>query len=77
MALAGYRLRCRVAGAGSATALARIMQTGIAIAVAAASWRWIEAPILRSGLRAFIGSGSGRLARSIAAAPCPRPAPSR
>jgi peptidoglycan/LPS O-acetylase OafA/YrhL len=57
-----------VAGAGSATALARIMQTGIAIAVAAASWRWIEAPILRSGLRAFISSGSSRLARSIGAA---------
>ena len=57
-----------VAGAGSATVPARIMQTGIAIAVAAASWRWIEEPILRCGLRAFISSGSGRLARSIAAA---------
>ena len=57
-----------MAGAGSATVLARTMQTGIAIAVAAASWRWIEAPILRSGLRAFISSGSGRLARPIAAA---------
>ncbi len=57
-----------MAGTGSATPMAPIVQTPIAIAVAAASWHWIEEPILRCGLRASISSGSDRLASSIAAA---------
>ena len=48
--------------------MSRIMQTVIAIAIAAASWRWIEEPILRRGLRAAVSSGFAQLAKSMAAA---------
>jgi peptidoglycan/LPS O-acetylase OafA/YrhL len=57
-----------LAGPGSATAAARTAQTAIAIAVAALSWRWIEEPVLRRGLRTVVSSCGARLASSIAAA---------
>jgi hypothetical protein len=40
----------------------------VAITLAAASWRWIEAPILRNGLGATLRSQRAMIARSIAAA---------
>ena len=57
-----------LAGPGSSTLAARTLQVAAAVTVAAASWRWIEEPIMRRGLRAVISSGSGRLARSVVAA---------
>ena len=57
-----------LAGPGSVSLAARAAQTAIAIAIAAASWHWIEEPILRRGLRSFIRSRSGRLTGSFAAA---------
>jgi peptidoglycan/LPS O-acetylase OafA/YrhL len=57
-----------LAGPGSASFMSRTMQTVIAIAIAAASWRWVEEPILRHGLRAVVSSGFARLAKSVAAA---------
>jgi peptidoglycan/LPS O-acetylase OafA/YrhL len=57
-----------LAGAGSQTAAARGAQTAIAITIAAASWHWIEEPILRNGLRNFIQASSYWLAGSLATA---------
>jgi peptidoglycan/LPS O-acetylase OafA/YrhL len=55
-------------GPGSPGLAARAAQTAVAITLAAASWHWIEEPILRCGLRAGISSCSARLAGSVAAA---------
>jgi hypothetical protein len=57
-----------LAGPRSQTAAAQLAQAAIAITLAAASWHWIEEPVLRNGLREFVRASSGRLAGSIAAA---------
>ncbi len=44
-------LGAALAGAGATSAWLWLLETGITIALAAASWRFVEAPILRDGLR--------------------------
>ncbi len=46
----------------------RTAETAVAITLAAATWRWIEAPILRNGLGATLRSQRAAIARSVAAA---------
>jgi peptidoglycan/LPS O-acetylase OafA/YrhL/lysophospholipase L1-like esterase len=56
------------AGSQSTTSGIRIAETAAAIMLAAASWRWVEAPILHHGLGATIRSQRAAIARSITAA---------
>ena len=57
------------AGAESTTFGVRAAETALTITLAAASWRWIEAPILRDGFGVTVRRQWGAIARSIAAAP--------
>ena len=56
------------AGSQSTTPGIRAAETAVTITLAAASWRWIEAPILRDGLRRTLGRHRAALARSVAVA---------
>ena len=54
-----------LAGRASDTAGARVVETAIPIALAAGSWRWIEEPILRRGLRVTVRARWQLLRRTI------------
>jgi len=56
------------AGAESTTLGVRAAETAMTITLAAASWRWIEAPILRDGFSATVRCQWALIAGSIAAA---------
>jgi len=47
-------LAAALAGSGPTSAWTWVIETGVTIALAAASWRFIETPILQNGLRATI-----------------------
>jgi hypothetical protein len=55
-------LAAALAGSGPTSAWAWVIETAITIALAAASWRFIETPILQNGLRATIRHWRQRLA---------------
>jgi peptidoglycan/LPS O-acetylase OafA/YrhL len=55
------------AGAESTTFGVRVAETAVTITLAAASWRWIEAPILRDGFGATVRRQWAVIAGSIAA----------
>jgi peptidoglycan/LPS O-acetylase OafA/YrhL len=55
-------LAAALAGSGPTSAWAWFIETGVTIALAAASWRFIETPILRNGLRATVRHWRQRLA---------------
>jgi peptidoglycan/LPS O-acetylase OafA/YrhL len=57
-----------LAGRASDTAGVRVIETAIPIALAAGSWRWIEEPILRSGLRVTVRARWQLLWRTIESA---------
>jgi peptidoglycan/LPS O-acetylase OafA/YrhL len=55
-------------GAQANTAGVRIAETVTAITLAAASWEWIEAPVMRDGLAATLRARGRAVARSVRAA---------
>ena len=55
-------LAAAIAGSGPTSAWAWFIETGVTIALAAASWRFIETPILQNGLRATLRNWRQRLA---------------
>jgi peptidoglycan/LPS O-acetylase OafA/YrhL len=55
-------------GAQAGTAGVRIAETVTAITLAAASWEWIEAPIMRDGLAVTLRAWGRAVARSVRAA---------
>jgi peptidoglycan/LPS O-acetylase OafA/YrhL len=55
-------LAAALAGSGPTSAWAWVIETGVTIALAAASWRFIETPILQNGLGATIRHWHQRLA---------------
>jgi peptidoglycan/LPS O-acetylase OafA/YrhL len=55
-------------GAQSTTFGVRLAETALAITLAAASWRWIEEPILHNGLAATLRTQRATISRSISAA---------
>ena len=55
-------LAAALAGSGPTSAWAWFIETGVTIALAAASWRFIETPILQNGLRATVRHWHQRLA---------------
>jgi len=54
-------LAAALAGSGPTSAWAWFIETGVTIALAAASWRFLETPILRNGLRATVRHWHQRL----------------
>jgi peptidoglycan/LPS O-acetylase OafA/YrhL len=54
-------LAAALAGSGPTSAWAWVIETGVTIALAAASWRFIETPILQNGLRTTIRHWRQRL----------------
>jgi peptidoglycan/LPS O-acetylase OafA/YrhL len=56
------------AGPGAGSGAAMLIQAGAAIGLAASSWRWIEEPVLRRGLRVTVRAGVAALKASAAAA---------
>jgi len=54
-------LAAALAGSGPTSAWVWVIETGVTIALAAASWRFIETPILRNGLHATIRHWRQRL----------------
>jgi peptidoglycan/LPS O-acetylase OafA/YrhL len=57
-----------VAGRGASTAEARLVETALPVALAAASWRWLEEPILLQGMRAVLRQRVAQMAGALAAA---------
>jgi hypothetical protein len=60
-------LAAAIAGPGRAPAWLRPVEAAIAIGLAAASWQWIESPILRAGFGATLRSWRAGLAESLTA----------
>ncbi len=67
-------LAAAVTGQGSASVGIWLIETAVAIMLAAASWRWIEQPIIHNGFRATVLARYRVVAESVAAA---RQSPSR
>jgi peptidoglycan/LPS O-acetylase OafA/YrhL len=61
-------LAAAASGPGPAAPWLWVVEAGLAIVLAAASWKWIEAPILRDGFRATLGAYRRLLSESIRAA---------
>ena len=57
-----------VAGSRAGSVWLWIIEAAVAIGLAAASWRWIETPIMRDGFRATLRSCQRALAESVRAA---------
>ncbi len=60
-------LTAAVTGPGPGNGVIWVIETGAAIALAAASWRWIETPILTNGFRATMRAGHQALIESVSA----------
>jgi peptidoglycan/LPS O-acetylase OafA/YrhL len=56
-----------VAGPRASAGEARLVETALPIALAAASWKWIEEPIVRRGFRAVLREAWALIARACAA----------
>lgn len=54
--------------ASDTTVPVRILETVLPIGLAAASWRWVEEPVLRRGLRVSLRAAQAKLAATVAAA---------
>jgi len=61
-------LTAAVTGPGQGNGWIWFIETGAAIALAAASWRWIEVPILTNGFRATLRARHRALIESVSAA---------
>ena len=61
-------LGAAVAGRGAAGIWAHLAETALPVMLAALSWRWIEEPIMRNGVRCALRACRARLAESMTAA---------